>query len=289
MAFFIFRKEFSEIGYNDLQQRIMQWAMQVAKVNHMHKVTYGGVDERYNGTAQFNFSILSKDQCVRSLLGSWYISPSITNLEQDDDISQITCMHENFINVRVQGKYSKYELQAANLEQSLNDDLLAELIHAYQEELGCTEHLATQKVKYFKSISYTIVDKDDQVDVNLRVGDIVDVLEDISSDGETNLRITTSYAKIQAIFIHKKNQQLIPFLLLNWFILLGINDPKLDCSRYRFQRLTDRTWRRIYAIKWVDHQPNVHFVHQCRTGCYDGKHDETNVYYLYNDFYYNAI
>jgi hypothetical protein len=39
MAFFIFRKEFSEIGYNDLQQRIMQWAMQVAKVSHMHKVT----------------------------------------------------------------------------------------------------------------------------------------------------------------------------------------------------------------------------------------------------------
>ncbi|CAB5300800.1 unnamed protein product [Rhizophagus irregularis] len=204
MAFFIFRKEFSEIGYNDLQQRIMQWAMQIAKVSHMHKVTYGGVDERYNGTAQFNFSILSKDQCVRSLLDSWYILPSITNLEQEDEISQITCMHENFINVRVQGKYNKYELQAANLEQSLNDDLLAELIHAYQEELGCTEHLATRKIKYFKSISYTIVDKDDQVDVNLRVGDIVDVLEDISSDGETNLRITTSYAKIQAIFIHKK-------------------------------------------------------------------------------------
>ncbi|CAG8737808.1 22742_t:CDS:2 [Rhizophagus irregularis] len=179
-------KEFSEIGYNDLQQRIMQWAMQIAKVT------------------QFNFSILSKDQCVRSLLDSWYILPSITNLEQEDEISQITCMHENFINVRVQGKYNKYELQAANLEQSLNDDLLAELIHAYQEELGCTEHLATRKIKYFKSISYTIVDKDDQVDVNLRVGDIVDVLEDISSDGETNLRITTSYAKIQAIFIHKK-------------------------------------------------------------------------------------
>lgn len=39
MAFFIFRKEFSEIGYNDLQQRIMQWAMQIAKVSHMHKVT----------------------------------------------------------------------------------------------------------------------------------------------------------------------------------------------------------------------------------------------------------
>lgn len=76
---------------------------------------------------------------------------------------------------------------------------------------------------------------------------------------------------------------------MNWFVSLGINDPKLDCSHYRFQRLTDRTWRRIYAIKWVDHQPNVHFVHQCKIGCYDGEHDETNVYYLYNDFYYNAI
>ena len=43
-------------------------------------------------------------------------------------------------------------------------------------------------------------------------------------------------------------------------------------------------------VKWVDHQPNVHFVYQCqKSGCNNGKHDENNVYYVHNIFYYTAV
>jgi hypothetical protein len=42
------------------------------------------------------------------------------------------------------------------------------------------EHLTSQKVKYYKSISYTILNQDEQIHVKLKVDDIVDVLEDIS-------------------------------------------------------------------------------------------------------------
>ncbi|CAG8722692.1 10521_t:CDS:1, partial [Funneliformis mosseae] len=95
-------------------------------------------------------------------------------------------MDENFINIRVQGAYNKNDLQTASFEKVLNDDLFAELRHAYKEELGCVKHLTSQTVKYFNSISYTIVNNDDRVDVNLRVGDTVDVLEDISNDTLNN-------------------------------------------------------------------------------------------------------
>ena len=37
MVFLVFCKEFSETGYNNLQQSIITWAVQVIKVSHMHK------------------------------------------------------------------------------------------------------------------------------------------------------------------------------------------------------------------------------------------------------------
>ncbi|CAB5181618.1 unnamed protein product [Rhizophagus irregularis] len=120
------------------------------------------------------------------------------------------------------------------------------------------------EMRLYKSISYTIVDGNNQSNIRLRVGDVINVLEDISDDRETELKTITSYAQIRAIFLHTKDQLQIPFLLLNWFISLGINDSKLGCPRYRLQQLSDQTWRRIYAIKWIDHQPNNHFIHQCR-------------------------
>ncbi|CAG8724663.1 9256_t:CDS:2, partial [Funneliformis mosseae] len=134
----------------------------------------GSIDERYDKTTYFNFSTLSKDRYVRMLLDSWYISPSIIDSEQEE-IYNIICIDENFINIRTAG-----------FEKVLNDDLFAELRHTYKEELGCIEHLISQTVKYFNSISYTIVDNDDRVDVNLRVGDTVNVLEDISNDTLNN-------------------------------------------------------------------------------------------------------
>ncbi|CAB4475845.1 unnamed protein product [Rhizophagus irregularis] len=190
--------------------------------------------------------------------------------------------------MRVQGRYKKNDLRAAGLEGILNDNLFSELECAYQEELNCIKHIASRKVKYFKSISYSIIENNNQIDVNLRVGDIINVLEDISTDtindGENEATTIVSYARIQAIFLHTKDQLEIPFLILDWFISLNTNDSKLDCSRYRLQRSADHTWRQIYVVKWVDHQPNVHFVHQCRkSGCDNGRHDENNVYYVHSN------
>ncbi len=118
----------------------------------------------------------------------------------------------------------------------------------------------------------------------------MDVLEDIISDMKREMDIIVSYAWIYVIFIYIKEYFNIPFLLLNWFISLEINDLKLNCSHYKLQWLSDQIWRRIYAVKWIDHQSNVHFVHQYQKTYYSNiNHDETNVYYLYNIFYYIAV
>ena len=47
----------------------------------------GGIDFRYDNEVQFNFKELSKDQCVRSLLSSWYISELQLEYEPVDDSS----------------------------------------------------------------------------------------------------------------------------------------------------------------------------------------------------------
>ena len=38
MVYLVFRKEFSENCFNDLQRNLVQWAVQVAKVSHMYKI-----------------------------------------------------------------------------------------------------------------------------------------------------------------------------------------------------------------------------------------------------------
>src|SRR5437762_2491844 len=65
-----------------------------------------------------------------------------------------------------------------------------------------------------------------QINIKLHVGDVMDVLKDISDDRETELKTMTSYTQIRAIFIHTKDQLQILFLLLDWFISLETNDPQ---------------------------------------------------------------
>ncbi|CAB4402507.1 unnamed protein product [Rhizophagus irregularis] len=203
-------------------------------------------------------------------------------------------MTKNYINLYVQSSLKKCDLKKDDLETFLNDDLFAELGRAYEEDLNNIEYLTSRKVKYYKSISYTIVDKDEQINVKLNVGDVVDVLEDITplgniSQDATDMVTRVSYAQIKAIILHQKGQLQVPFLFLDWFISQNTNDQKLKCPLYKLQRQSDYTWRCIYAIKWIDHQPNVYFVHCCKTSCINGQHFQNNMYYMHNIFYYTAI
>ncbi|PKK61351.1 hypothetical protein RhiirC2_791923 [Rhizophagus irregularis] len=164
------------------------------------------IDSGYNNTTQFNFKELLKDQCVQNFLDNWYISPLQFDLESD---SSLTCITENYINLCVQSPLKKCDLKKDDLETFLNDNLFAELGQAYKEDLNNIEHLTSHKIKYYKSISYTIVNKDEQVNIKLNVGDVVNVLEDITplgniSQDATDMATRVSYARIRAIILHQK-------------------------------------------------------------------------------------
>ena len=79
-------------------------------------------------------------------------------------------MTENYIDLYVQSPLKKCDLERDDLVILLNDDLFAELGRAYEEDLNNMEHLTSRKVKYYKSIFYTIVNKDEQVNVKLNIG-----------------------------------------------------------------------------------------------------------------------
>ncbi|PKY33394.1 hypothetical protein RhiirB3_532461 [Rhizophagus irregularis] len=229
----VFKKTYSEAEIKNLNDLIIQWADLILKIFpsisrlpnfhiirhfNIHIQNFGPlvntavatkemvhrVDSRYNNTTQFNFKELLKDQCVRNFLDNWYISPLQFDLESD---SSLTCMTENYINLCVQSPLKKCDLKKDDLETFLNNDLFAELGRAYKEDLNNIEHLISRKVKYYKSISYTIVDKDEQVNVKLNVGDVVDVLEDITplgniSQDATDMVTRVSYVRIKAIILH---------------------------------------------------------------------------------------
>ncbi|RGB28376.1 hypothetical protein C1646_767894 [Rhizophagus diaphanus] len=92
--------------------------------------------------------------------------------------------------------------------------------------MGITEHLTSHKDKCYKSASYTIVDYDDndQIDVKLKVGDVVDVLEDFSTM-DTSQETTTRVKEI--IKYH--------FFFLDWLVAQDTIDRKLKYPIYKLQ------------------------------------------------------
>jgi hypothetical protein len=45
----------------------------------------------------------------------------------------------------------------------------------------------------------------------------------------------------------------VPFIFLDWFISQEKIDDKFYCPLYKLQKPLDYTWRRIYAVKWIDY------------------------------------
>ncbi|CAB5388031.1 unnamed protein product [Rhizophagus irregularis] len=214
----VFKKTYSEAEIKNLNDLIIQWADLILKIFpsisrlpnfhiirhfNIHIQNFGPLVNTAVATKEMVHQLL-KDQCVRNFLDNWYISPLQFDLESD---SSLTCMTENYINLCVQSPLKKCDLKKDDLETFLNNDLFAELGRAYKEDLNNIEHLISRKVKYYKSISYTIVDKDEQVNVKLNVGDVVDVLEDITplgniSQDATDMVTRVSYVRIKAIILH---------------------------------------------------------------------------------------
>ncbi|POG57104.1 hypothetical protein GLOIN_2v1791717 [Rhizophagus irregularis DAOM 181602=DAOM 197198] len=226
------------------------------------------------------------DVALRPLLNSWYIISSLLpKIYDEDDIEKaniITCIPE-IMDINVRLKWNKYQRNQENftIGKHLNGYLSNELANAYTEYYNDRGAMINSKVEFYNNISYVVKEDDCFVDVQLNVGDIVDVFE----EGETE----ESYAIIKGIFTHhERSRKLHAFVIFDWFEKIRENSM-LKCPKYRLQALEETQWNRVFSISLIDHNPRVHFVHDCNGDCNNDKHDFTNRYYLKNMYYYLAV
>ncbi|CAB4389704.1 unnamed protein product [Rhizophagus irregularis] len=128
-------------------------------------------------------NIVNNDVALRPLLNSWYIISSLLpKIYDEDDIEKaniITCIPE-IMDINVRLKWNKYQRNQENftIGKHLNGYLSNELANAYTEYYNNRGAMINSKVEFYNNISYVVKEDDCFVDVQLNVGDIVDVFEE---------------------------------------------------------------------------------------------------------------
>ena len=197
------------------------------------------------------------------------------------DASIVTCIPE-IVNIRVKSKWNKYRRNQKNftIGKRLNEHLFNELIDAFAEYYQDRSAVLNSKVDFYNNISYTIKEEDHFVDVRLCVGEVVNVLEEDETE--------ESYAIIRGIFTYERSKKLHAFVIFDWFEKIG-EDTLLKCPKYRLRGPEEANWNRVFPLSLIDHNPKVHFVHDCDNTCSNSKHNLMNRCYLKNMYYYLVI
>ncbi|GBC15840.2 hypothetical protein GLOIN_2v1764038 [Rhizophagus irregularis DAOM 181602=DAOM 197198] len=212
------------------------------------------------------------DVALRPLLDNWYITSSLLSKTYDDDDVEntniVTCIPE-IMDINVRSKWNKHQRDQENFTvgKHLNEYFFNELANAYAEYYNDRGAMINSKVEFYNNISYVVKDDDGFVDVQLSVGDVVDVFE----EGETE----ESYAIIKGIFTHERSRKLHAFVIFDWFEKIGEN-TLLKCPKYRLQASEETRWNRIFPISLIDHNSRVHFVHDCNGDCNYDRHNLSN-------------
>ncbi|CAB5381625.1 unnamed protein product [Rhizophagus irregularis] len=143
--------------------------------------------------------------------------------------------------------------------------------------------LIYRQVKFYKQISYTLLDDNGKFNshLNLNIGAIVQIKEESG---------ISYYAIIKAIFTHKYNDDLTrAFIRIDWMQESSTVDPILQCPIYELQKAENMRWYRVHPITTIDSHLKVHFLHNCRSTCTSDLHDALNNQYFKNEFFYTAI
>ena len=149
----------------------------------------------------------------------------------------------------------------------------AELELAYGD-LGDYSASPNSTLLFFEYVSYMLVKKDGSTALcHLHIGDIVSFNTEEPGD---------SFAIIQTIFYHQKNNHRFTFIIVDW--LENTNQTMLDCPIYRLQTVANR--RKIFSITLVNTINEVHFVHLCKEDCIRGNHNFRNNLYMRNLYFF---
>lgn len=148
--------------------------------------------------------------------------------------------------------------------------------------MGQREYIKSRSIKIYRYIRYTLLDDAGEfyAHIKLHIGDVVIIKEE---DNE-------SYAIIGAIFTHKYNDELVyAFVWIDWLTNTEHIDPLLRCPIFERQRASDTKWYHVYPISILNDVSKVHFIHACHSSCLVDLHDNTNMQYFKNNFFYKVV
>ncbi|GBC32802.2 hypothetical protein GLOIN_2v1880882 [Rhizophagus irregularis DAOM 181602=DAOM 197198] len=236
---------------------------------------------------------LTKDPILYSILSDWYATESSftftsiqNNDNESDDITFGVSNFKNIIDISLKDQWSAKKVECKGISKKLDDNhpFYRDLYRAYADYLNSSAAILNKNMEFYSSISYTVIkDNQEPVRLKLHIGDIVDLNEE--SEG-------VAYAKIEFIIQHKANNgQYYTFFLFNWFQATNYVDSISRCPLYNIQKPEESQWFQIFPINFIDHVPQVHFIHDCKSTCNscNTKHDEANRSYILNSFYYTAV
>ncbi|RIB00055.1 hypothetical protein C2G38_2130522 [Gigaspora rosea] len=197
----------------------------------------------------------------------WYITEDLYPETVSEEETGIASEDPRIINIRVRQQLTNAEIKSSRLTSCLDDDNTGTTLR---------NGLFTAYSEYMKEHD----DGEYYVHIKLHIGDIVTIKEE---DNE-------SYAMVRAIFTHKYNNGIVyAFVWIDWLNDIGCTDSLLRFPIFERQTDSDTRWYRIYPISMLNDIPKVHFVHACHSSCSAISHDNNNVQYFMNKFFYKMV
>jgi hypothetical protein len=169
----------------------------------------------------------------------------------------------------------KKRIPRRKAEENLPNDFgfRRELALAYQD-MGYETTLLESSCQHYELACFSVEDNGINTQYRLHVGEAVTIISEEEDE---------SFAVIQSIFSHERNNQHFVFIVINRFEITSLT--KLGCPVYRLQDT-----RQICSISVVDTNSTVHFVHNCNNnGCNGSGHDFRNNLYIRNIYYFKAV
>ena len=212
----------------------------------------GWEDRRFSMTS--SFKTLAQDISLRSILSEWHATELSLPVEVEEDdgngnnchsiqisfayilyknqiLDTTKCHDHHFVDILLRVPWTDQELAREGWSKKLSatHPLFQSLAMSYATHLKTEAAILDKRLKFYKYISYTVLNDDDDepTRVQLHVGDVVEICE--QSEG-------IAYVKIKTIIQHRANiGQLYAFLLVNWFEATASREPVLDCPLYNIQ------------------------------------------------------
>ncbi|CAB4423898.1 unnamed protein product [Rhizophagus irregularis] len=128
---------------------------------------------------------------LRTIFSGWYATESLSitinnqkNVEDERDDSITVCHDGNFIDISFSNKWNNKKVRSMGLSKKLDADhpFFRDLYEAYTGFLDSKATLLNKNLEFYGSITYTVIKSNqDNIQIKLRVGDVVELCEELKA------------------------------------------------------------------------------------------------------------